>query len=246
MQRRGCYDGSRRSCVCTFLTSVNRRFVESGLREKEFETSMFQFRAGMRGSITDRVNFDLFGAYGESDEQTRSRGQGLRSRLINALDGISTTECRSGGNCVPIDLFGAAGSIRAEMNADFNGATSVGTPTSLATLRGVVSAEFGLSSPWATTEVSGAVGGEYRDTRQRIVPIWASQTPGEVLGTAAIIVLMGRYDVTEGFAESITPLIEDKPLIKSLTLSWAAASRSIDLVQITTGKPAAVGLQPMV
>ena len=202
----------------TFLTSVNRRFVESGLREKEFETSMFQFRAGMRGSITDRVNFDLFGAYGESDQQTRSRGQGLRSRLINALDGISTTECRSGGNCVPIDLFGAAGSITPEMNAYFNGATSVGTLTSLATLRGVVSAELGLSSPWATTEVSGAVGGEYREYQAENRSDLASQTPGEVLGTAAIIDSTGRYDVTEGFAELIAPLIEDKPLIKSLTL----------------------------
>ncbi|WP_129646440.1 TonB-dependent receptor domain-containing protein [Peristeroidobacter agariperforans] len=201
----------------TFRTSVNRRFVESGLREKEFKTTMFQFRAGVRGSITEHINFDLFGTYGESDQQTRSTGQGLYSRFVNALDAVSTTECRVGGNCVPINLFGAAGSITPEMSDYFNTATTVGTLTSLSTLRGVISADLGISSPWASNQLSGAVGGEYRDYQAANRSDLASQTPGEVLGAAAVIDSTGSYNVTEGFVELIAPIIEDKPFIKSLT-----------------------------
>ena len=199
----------------------SRRFVEAGSRFSEYTTQLFQIKAGVRGNITPSFTYDVFGTYGESENIQRQSGNGLLSRLQQSVLATDPTTClNTTGNCVPINLFGTVGSITPAQVGFLTGVTTSGsTNTSLGTIRAVVSGDFGVASPLASTPISVAVGGEYRKYTASTQSDLATQTPGEVLGNgAASPDSTGTYDVGEGFAELIAPLIEDRPLFRSLTL----------------------------
>ncbi|WP_232252415.1 TonB-dependent receptor plug domain-containing protein [Sphingomonas paucimobilis] len=209
----------------TFTTAAFRRFVEAGPRISEYTTQLFNIRAGVRGALVGNFNDDVFGTYGESENTQRQSGNGLLSRLQQATLATNTSTCLTATNgCVPINLFGPAGSITADQLGYLLGVTtSSGVMTSLGTLRGVISGDFGVSSPFADTPVSIAFGGEYRKYTARTTSDTATQTPAEVLGNGgATPNASGRYDVKEGFVELVAPLVEDKPFFRSLTLEAGA------------------------
>ncbi|MGN7998164.1 TonB-dependent receptor domain-containing protein [Sphingomonas sp. 22176] len=208
----------------TFGATLSRRFVEGGSRTSEYTTQLFQLRAGLRGDITDTINFDLSGSYGESENTSRSTGQGLFSRVQSALLANNTQSCANGASdCVPINLFGAAGSITPQMFAYLNIPTSSATKTSLATVRGVVSGDVGVAVPGANDAIGFAIGGEYRRYVAESSSDLSSQTPDEVLGAgAANPDSRGTYNVKEAFAELIAPLVQDKPFFHNLTLELGA------------------------
>ena len=205
----------------TFTSTVGRRFVEAGTRNSEYTTSFFQLKAGMRGPITDTIDFDFFGAYGESENIQRQTGNGLLSRLVNSVNATNPNTCLTGGAaCVPINLFGPAGSIsQASLNYITGASTSSTTFSRLGQAHAVISGDFGISSPAAENPIGFALGGEYRNYTAGNTSDVSTQTPGEVLGNgAATPDSTGSYNVKEVFVELNAPLIEDKPLAKSLTL----------------------------
>ncbi|MBV8972662.1 MAG: TonB-dependent receptor [Sphingomonadaceae bacterium] len=203
----------------TIQTQIRRRFVEAGNRLDTFTTTVFNAKFGVRGKVIDSIDFDLYGAYGESENAGRSSGQGLFSRLQQSVLSTNTATCLNNSNgCVPINLFGPVGSITAAQLASIvGGSTTITTRTSLAQVHGQFSGDFGYHSPFATNPISFAVGGEFRSYYAATQSDIASQTPGEILGAGAPSPdVAGRYDVTEGFVEVIAPLVEDKPLIHLL------------------------------
>jgi outer membrane receptor protein involved in Fe transport len=204
---------------------VYRRFVEGGPRTTSYTSTVFDYKVGVRGDITDSIGFDIFGSYGESNNTSRSSGQGLLSRLTQAVDAIRdpvTGEivCRdTTGGCVPINLFGGNGSIAPGAFTFINVNTTGSTQASLAQVRGVVSGDFGFGSPFAEEPLGFAVGVEYRDTAAESASDAPTQTPGEVLGSGgAAPDIRGSYDVREAFAELVLPLASDRPFFHSLTL----------------------------
>lgn len=209
----------------TFRSQVRRRFVEAGPRLTDFQTTVYQIKVGVRGDLTDNIGFDLFATYGESENTARSRGQGLRSRLQQALLASDPNACEDPtGGCVPFNLFGLVGSITEPMIGFVVGPqTSSTTATELSTVRAVIDGDLGFSSPFAAEPISFAVGGEYRDYVAVSTADLPSQTPGEVLGSGgADPDVNGRYDVAEAFAELIAPLVMDRPGFHALQLEAGA------------------------
>lgn len=208
----------------TFRGSVARRFVEGGPRTTEYTTTIFDYKIGLRGDITSSLGFDIFGTYGESENISRSQGQGLRSRLVQSVDAVrgpgGTITCRdTSNNCQPINLFGPVGSISPESFNFLNAGTQGSTRTTLSQIRGLVSGDFGFGSPFAEEKIGVAVGGEYRNYSAQSQSDLATQTPGEVLGAGgANPDISGQYDVYEAFGEVNIPLISDRPFFRSLTL----------------------------
>ena len=210
--------GSTATPANSFLTQVTRRLIEQGTRNAVFTNTFFQQRAGVRGALTSSLNFDVYGTYGQNEQEARSTGQGVRSRLVQELDATSTTTCRVGGTCFPINLFGATGSIDPRAINYLNITTTIGTRTSLAVAHGVINGDFGVSLPWSSNPIGVAIGTEYRKYTASNSSDLSSQTPGEVLGAGgATIDSSGQYDVKEAFAELIAPIIEDQLFFKSLT-----------------------------
>lgn len=205
----------------TFRSQVRRRFVEAGPRISDYTTTLFQFKAGLRGDITENLGFDIYGSYGESENIQRQSGNGLKSRLDQALLASNPNACQTTtGGCVPFNLFGTAGSITPAM-IDFvvGPTTSSTTQTSLSVVHADVSGDLGFGSPMADEKIGVAVGAEYRKYTGASVSDLATQTPGEVLGNgAASPDTSGKYDVREIFGELVVPLITDRPFFHSLTL----------------------------
>ncbi len=205
----------------TFTTNASRRFIEAGPRLSTYTTTVFDYTAGVRGDITDTIGFDFGGNYGESENVQRQTGNGTLTRLRQASQATSTTACVDPSNgCVPINLFGAAGSITPDQLGYLLGVTnSTLTRTTIAQVHGLVNGDFGVASPFATQAISFALGGEYRKYTAAVISDELTQRPNEVLGNgAASPDVAGGYNVKEAFAELIVPLVESKPFFHSLTV----------------------------
>jgi len=93
-----------------------RRFVELGPRTNERQTSVWQFKTGARGNLTDDITWDVFYATGQSDLRFQQGGNGTRTRLTQAVQATNTETCLdTTGGCVPINLWGPLGSITPEV-----------------------------------------------------------------------------------------------------------------------------------
>jgi outer membrane receptor protein involved in Fe transport len=205
-----------------FSTQISRRAVENGPRIDDFRTQIFDYRLGVRGGITDNINYDVFGAYGESENIRATQNYTLNSRfrqsLLTTRDTNGNFVCQNTtGGCVPVNIFGAQGSITPAM-ADFLSATAtIQTRTTLAQARATVSGDFGAALPWASDAVSFAVGGEYRryTSLQRGDSLTASGDLGGFGGATPTTI--GSYDVYEAFGELVAPIVQDKPFFHNLT-----------------------------
>ncbi len=216
---RAATDPNDPNFTTTNLT-LGRRFVEFGERLSVRETDLFQIKAGARGDISDNIQYEAFFAYGESERTRRQSGNGLRSRLIQSLNAVSTTECIDPtGGCVPINIFGDTGTIQPEAIAFIDTGNQQSNFNELLQVGGFISGEPGLTLPWAENGVNFVLGVEYRDYLAGTASDVASQTPSEVLGNgAAAVDFTGSYDVSEVFGELVIPVVEGVSFADELTL----------------------------
>jgi outer membrane receptor protein involved in Fe transport len=207
----------------TVTTALSRRTTEVGPRISDYQTTFFDYRVGARGGITDTIDWNIEGAYGESENIQTIQNYTLQSRfrqasLVNGT--LANPVCQDPSNgCVPVNIFGPEGSITPAM-ADFLSETSTSTNrTALSQVRAIVSGDLGFASPGAVQPIGFALGGEYRKYKAQQSSDLLAKTPGELGGAGgAAPDIDGGYDVYEAYAEIVAPLIEDKPFFESLTL----------------------------
>ncbi len=203
------------------LPAVYRRTVELGPRTSTYVTQFFDYTAGFKVNITDSIKADVYGSYGETSRVETRTGYVAKSRLQQALNATNATTCAVTTNsCVPLNLFGPAGSITPAQAGFIGGVTSsIANDTSLAQVHGTISGDVGFTSPWASESVAFAVGAEYRNYRASRKPDNLAQVPGELGGAGgAVLPVDGGYDVKEAFGELIVPLIADKPFFNELSV----------------------------
>ncbi|MGK6323218.1 TonB-dependent receptor domain-containing protein [Sphingomonas sp. DT-51] len=227
----------------TFTTTAGRRFTEVGPRVSDYVTTMFDYRAGVKLGITNSISLDLSGAYGESENRQTQSGYVLISRLRSAVYATNPNTClgsspavlnpdprlpplanagagtNAGSGCVPVNVFGADGSISPNQIPYLTAAATTSQNTSLAQARALLSGDIGKTLPWASEPIGFAVGAEYRKYTAEQFADELSQTAGELGGAGgAVPNYRGSYDVREGYAEIIAPLVSDKPFFHSLTI----------------------------
>jgi iron complex outermembrane receptor protein len=203
----------------TFTATLRRRMPEAGTRDYNFTTRTFDVAGGFRGELNPHIHWDIQGSYGESQSNQVISGFVRTSRIQDALLATNTTTCLSGNaGCVPLNLFGATGTITPAQVGYIAAPSLVEDFTSLGQAHGQLSGDLGFHSPGATTPISFAVGAEYRTYSASQAADANSQNPGELSGTnGSTAVYNGSYHVYEGFAELIAPLVEDKPFFHELT-----------------------------
>jgi outer membrane receptor protein involved in Fe transport len=200
---------------------INRRTVEVGPRISEYRTTIFDYQAGIRYNLNENALFDIYGAYGESENRETRQNYVSFSRTQQALAATSTTTCSNTANgCVPLNLFGPEGSITPEMAAFIGGVTSTITnEATLAQVHGTLSGDFGYQLPWAAEPAAFALGGEYREYGAERRPDTLASVPGELGGAGgAILPVNGSYNVYEAFAELIVPIAADQPFFDELSV----------------------------
>lgn len=197
-----------------------RRFVEFGTRNNERQTRVWQFKTGVKGELTDTLNFEAFYAYGESDLRSQQSGNGTKSRLQQALLATNPNTCLNpAGGCVPINLFGPLGSLTPEVQAFMDVGNGGNTFTTLEQFQGFISGDLPFQVPFTAAPVSGVIGYEYRQYEAGFGNDLLTQTPAEVLGNgAASPNASGEYDVSEIYAELNVPILQGEQYAEELTL----------------------------
>ena len=217
----------------TVNVTLNRRAVEIGPRLSDFQTTIFDYKAGVRGDISSGIQYDVSAAYGESENVQTLRNYLLTSRLRTAVFATNTTTCltgatggadpAAGAGCVPVNIFGAANSITPAQVPYITADSTTSVRTSLVQVRGVVSGIAGITSPGASEPVNFAVGGEYRKYGAHQASDTLAQSAGELGGAGgAAPKIDGGYHVYEAFGELNIPLVSDKPLFHSLSAEAGA------------------------
>jgi outer membrane receptor protein involved in Fe transport len=210
-----------------FNVGLRRRTTEVGPRISSYNTNIFDFRAGLRGDITENIGWDVWASRGESRNTQEIQNYVLLSRVRAALFATNTNTClpnaplggSNAAGCVPLNVFGGPGSITPDSVDFITDTATVSTITRLSQARGTLNGDLPFASPWASEPVGFAVGTEYRKYNASQRSDVLAKTPGELGGAGgAQPDIEGGFDVFEGFAEVIAPLITDRPGFNSLTI----------------------------
>jgi len=190
-------------------TFVQRRTIETGPRNQLDERNAFRAMAGVRGPITDSINYELYYSYARTRNSQTQAGNISASAFQAGLDGTGT----------PINIFGA-GTLTPEQ------VTAITVPTqnsdiselnvASASVAGTVG-NFGLGAD----DIGFAIGAEYRDVAAQFIPDFALGS-GDVIGFNAGAPTAGGYDVKEVFGELRIPIVADRPFFHRLEVNGAA------------------------
>ena len=201
-------------------TALFRRAEEVGPRISEYTTTVFDYRLGARGGITDTIDWDVFGSYGESENLQVIKNYTLNSRWRQALRATNVNTCIDPSNgCVPVNPFSPTiGGITPAMARFLTADSTVRVVSSMAQARATVSGDIAVSAPWASDPIAFAVGAEYRNysASQQSDLLASAGDLGGAGGAAPAI--NGGYDVYEAIGEVVVPLVQDRPFFHDLTL----------------------------
>lgn len=219
--------------------TLSRRAVEAGPRISQYQNTVFDYTAGFRGAITDSINYDVSGGYGESEQVQTIKGYLLNTRIRQAIRATSKTACIDQSNgCVPANFFTSGAGLTPEAVAFMQQSSTVQTKTTMAQAKALVSGDLGFNVPMASDAISFALGGEYREyTASQASDALAKS--GDLAGAGgAAPDISGGYHVYEAIGEVVAPLIQDKPFIQDLTFEAGIrySSYSVDAPSSPTYK----------
>ncbi|WP_432382245.1 TonB-dependent receptor plug domain-containing protein [Duganella sp. P38] len=200
--------------------TISRRFVELGPRLNDFSNRTLQYTIGLRGDAFLDWTYDASWTRGTAD-QTQVRGNwGSMAKVQQALNSLSTTSCvNTANNCVPLNVWGANGSVTPAMLGFVNSSAvllqTVQQDVGSLSLQGDLGEKF--VSPWSGQPITMAITGEQRKLEAGTQSDAASQIQGEVLGTGAPTPdRTGTFRLRELAIETQIPLAKDKPFIHAL------------------------------
>ncbi|MDN4036025.1 TonB-dependent receptor domain-containing protein [Massilia sp. YIM B02443] len=212
------------NCVAGNATNVpllvNRRFTEMGPRYSNFENKTLQYTIGLKGDLIGDWTYDTYWSRGTA-EQTQTRiNWGSGTRVQQALNALSTTACVNPANgCVPLNVFGAEGTITPEQIAFINQTTMLRQKVQQDVGQLAVSGNLGetIRSPFAEDPIAVSLMAEHRKVSANTQSDAASQIQGEVLGTGAPTPdRRGEFKLMEYAVEMFVPLVKNKPFMRSL------------------------------
>jgi iron complex outermembrane receptor protein len=201
---------------------VNRRFVELGPRYFDFDNKTLQYTIGLKGEIAYDWHYDAYWSRGNADQIQTRRNWGSLSKVVQALNALNSTTCVNPANgCVPLNVFGPAGSVT-PAQLDF---INLSTLLLQAVQQDVAALSFSgdlgsrLASPFAGQPISMALSLEQRKVLAYTRSDAALQVPGEVLGNVATTPdRSGAIKLREYAIELLVPVVKDKPLVRALNL----------------------------
>jgi outer membrane receptor protein involved in Fe transport len=203
------------------LDDVRRRMVEAGQRSFAQDNSAWRVVLGLEGEVSEWF-WDVSATQARNETDQTQSGDLLDSRLRLALgpsfyDQAGNAVCGTPGapvsGCVPLNVFGGAGSITPEM-LQYIG---TGLNDSGYNEQTVFNANIaGVGSELPAGEIRMAFGYEYRDESAADFP-----DPQTVLGNttgSARSVTQGSFSSNEIYSEFGVPLLRDQPMAQELDL----------------------------
>jgi outer membrane receptor protein involved in Fe transport len=217
---------------------VNRRITEIGPRINDFANETSQYTVGVRGTlpVLDNWGYDAYMSSGRAFQVSTRANWGSLARTRQALNAVSTTACQVTTNgCVPLNVWGAEGSITPAMLNFFNVDAIQQQTVTQKVMSAQLSGDLGsFQSPLAKSPIGMAVGVELREVTGSNASDGPSQIQGEVLGTGAPLPnRSGTLKLNEGFVELQVPLLADLPFARSVGLELGFRQTEFDSGQST-------------
>lgn len=229
------------------LTFTHRN-VEGGSRNSRLENQAFRFVGGLRGTLAETWDYEVFGQFSKTKDEDTSTNDFQIDQLAQAIDIITdpvTGEAvcfdpaaRENG-CVPYNIFqrGPNGeSLVTQEALDFIQGIGITTgETDQLVLGGNVQTDlsnYGIVSPYAEgTGVGLLLGVEYREDGLEATPDQISQrADGGFTGVGGpTLPVSGDLSVFEVFGEIELPLITGAPLAEELVFNGQYRNSSYDV-----------------
>jgi len=206
------------------FTQVTRRLVEFGPRRQSQTADTFRVVGGLNGQLPFGWSWDAALIYGRTDWANVNSGNVWQTRLQNAVGPsfldpkTNTVTCGTaaapiGGGCVPMNLFGGAGSI-APGAVKYLGITTVSSVTNELTSVQLNSAGELPVTLFADRPLALAVGYEYRFEEGSDTP--DAITAGGEDSNGTRVATGGHFFTNEVYAELSIPIINHLPWVENL------------------------------
>ena len=188
---------------------IGKRNVEGNPRSNALGHDNFRILGGVRGALGDNWSWDAYVLRAENHSTDVYNNDMSIARLALALDVITDPAtgqpvCRSGGNCVPYNVF-QEGAITQAMTdylaADLSMSGRVETEVFSGIVRGDLE-PYGWKFPGASEGIRVALGAEHRKESLANFPDEIYQFGGATGQGGGVPKVAAAYDVTEGFIEA--------------------------------------------
>jgi outer membrane receptor protein involved in Fe transport len=204
-------------------TLVGYRMANGAGRRNDMRHQDYRGALGFRGNINDHITFDVSAIQSQmtnhsnyqNDVDQIKAGRGMQVVLVSGVATCKSVVDGSDPNCVPVDVFSAKGPSAAGYGYIFSNAFT-SAEQSLTQYSGLVSADlgaYGLVSPWASEGIAAVVGFEHRAETLKV----KYDTIGKQNGSKDAD---GKVANNEFFSELSVPLVQNRPGIKSLGLTF--------------------------
>lgn len=198
------------------LTFIGRRLVEAGPRHYEQNVDTVNVTASLRGDVSlfgNPWNWDFNVVWSENKAEQTFTGNVNAANVVQALGDVNLCT----GSCVPLNIFGGAGSITPAM---LNYIGFVQRDSSEQNLLDFTYNMTGDIMSLPAGPLSAAFGIENRHTDGRFDPdpIVAAGLSSDIPAQPA----SGEIEVREAYAEFRIPLLSDASFARELTASVAA------------------------
>ncbi|MCR2834850.1 TonB-dependent receptor domain-containing protein [Parerythrobacter lacustris] len=196
-----------------------RRVTETGSRNTLDERNAFRVLGGVRGEITDWLNYDAYYMYARTRNANVQAGNISRSAFQRGLDGSGPA----------INVFGP-NTLTPAMVEQISILAQNGDISTLEVANASVSGFLG-NLGWGGGDIGFAIGAEYRKQGSEFIPDTALSS-GDVIGFNAGQATAGAYNAKEVFAELNIPILGPDSGIERLELTGAArySDYSLDAV----------------
>ena len=198
---------------------VQRRVTETGSRNSLDERNAFRVLGGIRGPVTEAINYDAYYMYARTRNSNVQAGNISRSAFAAGLDGSAPA----------INIFGP-NTLTPTMVDQISILAQNGEVSELQVANAAISGSL-FNFGTGADDVGFALGGEYRKLSSQFIPDTALSS-GDVIGFNAGQATAGSYDVREAFAELRIPIFRDRPGLHKLELTGAARYSDYSLANV--------------
>jgi iron complex outermembrane recepter protein len=201
--------------------SLSDRFYSFGYRTITNQNHIYQFVAGLDGTLRDTMTWDFYGSHGQTTTDYASTGAvrfSIIQQLLNASDG-GNSSCAGGYN--PFGLHPVSQACENLASPVITQSTVVNQDVINADLQGTI---FKLPAG----DMKFALGAGYRRIAYSYLPDAEIQA-GDPFTYNTQTPTKGASPVKEVFGETLIPLIKDVPFFESVNLDLAGRYSDYDL-----------------
>ena len=192
---------------------IGKRNVEGGPRYDSLDFDSYRVVGGLKGAINDNWDYDLYYLFGET--------RNTSTYFNDLLDGKITAAINPGCDALPAGCYQVFtyNGVTPEQAAGLGAVGMINGKTSTEVISATASGDLGFGFAAGNIQVAG--GFEHRTEKFESISDELFET-GVLLGQGGETpTVVGRYTVSEYFAEANIPLLADLPFAQALSVDLA-------------------------